>query len=90
MYLLCLAKAKILDMLLPVITSNNTPWLQLRENGAGVNIDFDALVLAGEIDGFANLNNEEYAMLSKSALHYYVNSQTNSPLMEQYRNLFSV
>jgi glycosyltransferase involved in cell wall biosynthesis len=74
----------------PVITSNNTPWVQLRENHAGVNVDFNAQVLASEINGFANLNNEEYAMLSKSALQYYILSQTNSPLMEQYRNLFSV
>jgi glycosyltransferase involved in cell wall biosynthesis len=74
----------------PVITSNNTPWVQLRENHAGANVDFSAQALAKEIDGFANLNSEEYTVLSKSALLYYVNSQKNSPLMEQYTNLFSV
>lgn len=51
----------------PVITSHNTPWNNLEDNFAGINLFPETLSIKKAIDIFCEMNDETYAVWSKGA-----------------------
>lgn len=58
---------------LPVITSEYTPWKNLEEQKAGLNVALHSAAVASAIDYFAAMNEEEYTEWS-TASNIYINS----------------
>jgi glycosyltransferase involved in cell wall biosynthesis len=82
------ALAEALAMGKPIITSQNTPWVNLAENLAGKNVGYAIDDVTQAIQFYARLNQHEFNAAAQSALQYYKESQKNSPVFAQYQNLF--
>ena len=74
---------------LPVITSHNTPWQELENNKAGLNVDVNEDAILEGLEFFANLSPEEYKEWSGGAASYAKNSVDGMVLDEEYEILFS-
>lgn len=73
----------------PVITSQNTPWNDLKNLKAGINIDPENInEIKESIDFFAGLDNNEYIIWSKSASSYALHSINFKKINVQYSQMF--
>ncbi len=72
----------------PVITSPNTPWVNLLENKAGINSKLDLETIASAIQFFATQQNDEYINFCKGALQYALDNNHISDTKKQYDFLF--
>jgi glycosyltransferase involved in cell wall biosynthesis len=73
----------------PVIISKNTPWKELAEQKAGMDVEVPEL--KGSIEKFVQLNQEEYTEWTISTLDYYerkIGSQIQKTI-EGYSNMFT-
>jgi len=72
----------------PVITSNNTPWKNLKESRAGINVALEDTEIAKAIDFFAELNFDEMEHWSKAAFQYSEEAIDLEKLKSSYRQMF--
>ena len=73
----------------PVITSNNTPWNNLKESKAGINITLESLeALSKAIDHFAEMNQNEFEQWSIGANKYSGRAINISDIQNQYKQMF--
>ncbi len=75
---------------LPVITSHFTPWNQLQENNAGVNVDLTTQDIANAIEMFAKMEHNEFSKWSKAAAAYIHQKINSTKINEQYHLLFNM
>ncbi len=74
----------------PVITSNNTPWNQLQDNTAGINVHTDEQSIAQALDYFTGFGNEEYIQWSKASVTYCRNAVDIEQIKGCYDDMFNV
>ena len=74
---------------LPVITSHNTPWQELENNKAGLNVDVNEDAILEGLEFFERLSNEDYEEWSSGATSYAAEAVDLETLDVQYQNLFS-
>ncbi|MFT3679157.1 MAG: glycosyltransferase family 4 protein [Ferruginibacter sp.] len=75
----------------PVITSFFTPWNNLRENKAGINIDIaDIDSITAAIDFFASLTAGEYVEWGTAAVAFAGKKADTAALKKQYKAMFSL
>ena len=75
----------------PVITSNNTPWNNLEEARAGINISIENTAeLVGAIDCFAAMDEAALAAWSHGAIAYSAAAIDLEKVRQQYREMFSL
>jgi glycosyltransferase involved in cell wall biosynthesis len=75
----------------PVITSDKTPWNDLRVHKAGINVEQESLNdLAGAIDFFTAMDSVEFSQWSTNAHTYAVNAINIDEIKAQYREMFRV
>ncbi len=72
----------------PVITSNNTPWLQLSENHAGINVLTEVEAIKNAIEFFAAMQQDEYDSWSAAASAYALASVDFKQIKLQYEEMF--
>ena len=73
----------------PVITSNNTPWTNLKESNAGLNVsNIQPDELTGAIDFFALMDQNEYQRWSSCAAKYAAQSVDLDDIKQQYSKMF--
>jgi glycosyltransferase involved in cell wall biosynthesis len=73
----------------PVIISHATPWMDLDVAKAGINVAVSEKELAGAIQFFIDMSNEEYRVWSDSAA-VYARARIDMPkIKSQYISLFS-
>jgi glycosyltransferase involved in cell wall biosynthesis len=73
----------------PVIISKNTPWKELAEQKAGMDVEVPEL--KGAIEKFVQMNQEEYTEWTMSTLDYYerkIGSQIQKTI-EGYTHMFT-
>ena len=75
---------------LPVITSNHTPWNQLKEFSAGINCNLDDRELAEAINFFADMDTEKFKGWSVAAITYINEKIKTEIIQEQYQQLFGI
>jgi glycosyltransferase involved in cell wall biosynthesis len=74
---------------IPVITSNFTPWINLQESHAGINVETELESIKSAINLFANMDNNTFQKYSDSAFEYFLNKNEIDLKMQSYFNLFS-
>ncbi len=79
--------AEALCMGKPVITSHGTPWNELKENNAGINVETNKNDILNAIHFFSSMNNESYLKSSKAAILYFEKKVDINNLMHQYKTL---
>jgi glycosyltransferase involved in cell wall biosynthesis len=73
----------------PVITSNNTPWNNLRKNLAGINVSLtDDTELISALNFFSKMDHEELAQWSQCAHDYSERAIDVDEIRRQYRRMF--
>jgi len=73
----------------PVITSLFTPWQNLQEVQAGVNVSLeDEKMLAMAIDYFASMNNQTFKEWSGNSRRFALSSIDVAKIKEQYMQMF--
>ena len=75
----------------PVITSDKTPWINLQDSKAGINVfmeDKNGLVSAIRL--FAEMTNEELQEWSCAASHYAASVVDMKKIKKQYQSLFEL
>lgn len=73
----------------PVITSNNTPWKNLNESMAGINVSIDdSEEIIKAIDFFVKMNQEEMEKWSRSAFSYSEKSIDVEEIKKSYSLMF--
>ncbi|MGN6298069.1 MAG: glycosyltransferase [Ginsengibacter sp.] len=72
----------------PVITSNNTPWKNLKESNAGINVALEHTGISKAIDFFTELNAEEMERWSRAAFEYAEEAIDLEKLKSSYRQMF--
>ena len=73
----------------PVVTSYNTPWNNLRESCAGMNVLLDdGIELLEAINFFAEMGNDELTHWSKCAHDYAVKAIDVDEIRGQYEKMF--
>lgn len=72
----------------PVITSHATPWNDLQQNKAGINVEPTENAIAAAINFFTSLHNDEYKIYAEAAGSYAENKLNLPEKMESYRKLF--
>jgi glycosyltransferase involved in cell wall biosynthesis len=73
----------------PIITSHNTPWNELAENRAGVNVAIgDASEIEKAILFFAEMNDEEYKLWNESSRNYALSKTDMHAIQAGYRKMF--
>jgi glycosyltransferase involved in cell wall biosynthesis len=72
----------------PVITSNNTPWNELKESMAGINVDTTKESLTDAINFFSEMYNESYLQYANGAEVYADNKIDKEALTKTYQNMF--
>lgn len=75
----------------PVITSHNTPWNNLRESKAGINVslnDNDELLKA--IDFFAAMDEDTLSQWQYGAITYADNAINLKKVREEYEKMFTI
>jgi glycosyltransferase involved in cell wall biosynthesis len=74
----------------PVITGKTTPWNELLQAKAGINVSNDIEEISKAISLFARMDNEEYKSFSAGAKSY-IDQHTNEKEIDlQYRRLFQI
>lgn len=74
----------------PVITSHNTPWQNLKESKAGINVNANVSELSDAILHFSEMDSAAFEKWSDGALQYAHASINNDLLAQQYDTLFTV
>jgi glycosyltransferase involved in cell wall biosynthesis len=72
----------------PLITSNNTPWNDLKKNNAGLNVNPIPEQIKGAIDFFAEMNETEYSNWSIAATKYATNAIDITEIKKSYHQMF--
>jgi glycosyltransferase involved in cell wall biosynthesis len=72
---------------IPVITSGNTPWNELQENNAGININPNVHEIKESINYYLSLDNQEYDASSLAAVAYLKKKYNERDLFEEYKAL---
>lgn len=72
---------------LPVITSENVPWVKLQENNAGLNVQPEKETLKQAIEFFVNMDNNEYELYNKGAAAYIRTQVDNEALKKAYHSM---
>ena len=72
----------------PVITSHNTPWNNLQENKAGLNVSLNVAEIKNAIDYFIKMSSEEYVEWSDAAVSFSKKAIDYKQLNIQYANMF--
>ena len=72
----------------PVITSHNTPWNNLQENKAGLNVSLNVAEIKIAIDHFIKMSSEEYIEWSDAAVSFSKKAIDYKQLNIQYENMF--
>ena len=72
----------------PVITSLSTPWQNLEENHAGINVSLDNQSIADAILHFSEMDNETYKQWSDGAVKYANEFLNEALLGKQYAEMF--
>ena len=72
----------------PVITSFFTPWKNLEQGLAGMNVDCDAQQIALAINHFAQMEQSTYDVWCEAAINYANDKINYEHLHQQYRSLF--
>lgn len=75
---------------LPVITSHFTPWNQLQDAKAGLNVDLTSQDIVSAIDRFAKMDTFEFSNWSFAAAGYIQHKINSTKINEQYHLLFNV
>ena len=74
---------------MPLITSYNTPWINLEKSRAGINVDITKLAeTSSAIQHFALMPGEIMEEWRAGALAYASSSIDKSLLKKQYENMF--
>ncbi|MEQ1553447.1 MAG: glycosyltransferase [Ferruginibacter sp.] len=84
------AIAEALAAAKPVITSYNTPWVNLLENKAGINVATNKVEICTALNIFAKMNNDTYLQFVQGAENYSVIKSNSASKMEAYQKMFSV
>ena len=74
----------------PVITSLTTPWNNLLEYNAGINVEIEVDELSNAIVFFANLDNESYLQFVNGAGAYAESRFNKVENTQAYNKLFSI
>lgn len=76
----------------PVITSYHTPWQNLREAHAGMNVSIipESFELRSALDYFVKMDQEKYSRWSEGALQYASDSIDFAKIKSDYLELFSM
>lgn len=74
----------------PVITSNTTPWNNLLQAKAGINVHAEADEIKNAISLFTNMNNEEYKSFASGAKSYIAQHTDEAAIDLQYSRLFQI
>jgi hypothetical protein len=76
----------------PIITSQFTPWQNLQQQQAGININIQQPVqnIATQIDSMAALQNALYQLFCKGALQLANNYYYQQNFQQQYQQVFSI
>ncbi len=74
---------------LPVITSNFTPWNQLSENKAGLNIGVSSQEIQFACQYFADMNDEIYKNWSEGAIKYASEKLDIDQIRKEYQGMFT-
>lgn len=74
----------------PIITSHHTPWNELAENKAGINVNVEASEIAGAIAFFRAMNATELMGWGKGAMAYISNRNDDEGYRSNYLKLFGV
>lgn len=72
----------------PVITSNYTPWNELKESNAGVNVDLNIEAISEAINYFISLTHAEFEKYSEGARVYFEKMNQSNKVKRQYLQLF--
>lgn len=73
----------------PVITSTTTPWQQLQNSNAGINVHHsDAAAIASAISQYCSMTNEEYQQQCLSARAYALRALNLQELKSRYLEMF--
>jgi glycosyltransferase involved in cell wall biosynthesis len=72
----------------PLITSNNTPWNDLKMNNAGLNVEPIPEQIKAAIDFFAKMNETEYSKWSYAATKYATNAIDIAEIKKSYQQMF--
>jgi len=84
------AIAEALSAGLPVITSNNVPWLNLKEAVAGMNVATTVTDVQNCIEFFAEMDEQEYNKYCEGA-YTYIRTKLDIPrLKKEYDRIFDV
>lgn len=75
----------------PVITSLNTPFQNLKENKAGINVDpYVPEDIADAVNAFLNMDDEEYGEWAFAATRYALAHFDKDRLVEEYDRMFQL
>jgi glycosyltransferase involved in cell wall biosynthesis len=74
----------------PVITSNATPWNNLPEAKAGMNVNTETEEIKNAISLFVSMDNEEYKSFAAAAKSYIEQHTNEKEIDLQYRKLFQI
>jgi glycosyltransferase involved in cell wall biosynthesis len=74
----------------PVITSFGTPWLNLKQSHAGLNVDPETIDLQNAISFFADMDHEEYGKWCTGASEYAGKAIDRGKLEQEYVRMFNV
>ena len=74
---------------LPLITSHNTPWINLEKSHAGINVDVDKVEeITSAIKHFAGMPEEIFEQWRKGALDYAAAAIDREVLKKRYEEMF--
>jgi glycosyltransferase involved in cell wall biosynthesis len=74
----------------PVITSHHTPWNDLQENNAGINVSTERVEeITAAIEYFASMTSEEYELWSKATRAYALAAIDVEEIKQQYVQMFA-
>lgn len=73
----------------PAIISDQTPWLELEERGAGFALPLDTRAFTRAVTYFAEMDNSSYAAAAQAALSYSRHIYSEGDKEGQYMRLFA-
>jgi len=73
---------------LPVITSNFTPWNNLKENKSGYNVELTVASVTIAIDLFAKMNQQQYNDWRMATAKYVADAINLTEIKQQYSIMF--
>ncbi len=80
--------AEALSAAKPVITSHYTPWNNLQQNKAGLNVETTEVQILEGISALANLDNDEYKVLVEGSKNYSLQKANTLQNLKAYQKLF--